>query len=69
MPADPELDLGAVFDEHTAAEFELHDADATMATMTDRPFLTHVPVATGVFGARMHVELSNDGPVTVLLEA
>jgi len=28
-----------------------------------------VPVATGVFGAHMKVELENDGPVTVLLEA
>jgi D-tyrosyl-tRNA(Tyr) deacylase len=27
-----------------------------------------VPVATGVFGARMAVELVNDGPVTVVLE-
>ena len=27
-----------------------------------------VPVATGVFGARMEVELVNDGPVTILLE-
>ena len=27
-----------------------------------------VPVATGVFGARMDVELVNDGPVTVVLE-
>jgi D-tyrosyl-tRNA(Tyr) deacylase len=27
-----------------------------------------VPVETGVFGARMAVELVNDGPVTVLLE-
>ena len=27
-----------------------------------------VPVATGVFGAHMHVELVNDGPVTILLE-
>jgi D-tyrosyl-tRNA(Tyr) deacylase len=26
-----------------------------------------VPVATGAFGARMRVELSNDGPVTVVL--
>jgi D-aminoacyl-tRNA deacylase len=25
-------------------------------------------VQTGVFGANMHVELVNDGPVTVLLE-
>jgi len=28
-----------------------------------------VPVATGVFGAHMDVELVNDGPVTILLEA
>jgi D-aminoacyl-tRNA deacylase len=28
-----------------------------------------VPVATGVFGADMQVELVNDGPVTVILEA
>jgi len=28
-----------------------------------------VPVATGVFGAHMRVELVNDGPVTILLEA
>jgi D-tyrosyl-tRNA(Tyr) deacylase len=28
-----------------------------------------VPVETGVFGARMEVELVNDGPVTLLLEA
>jgi D-tyrosyl-tRNA(Tyr) deacylase len=27
-----------------------------------------VPVATGVFGARMSVELVNDGPVTIILE-
>ena len=28
-----------------------------------------VPVETGIFGARMRVELVNDGPVTILLEA
>ena len=28
-----------------------------------------LPVQTGVFGAHMHVELVNDGPVTILLEA
>lgn len=28
-----------------------------------------VPVETGVFGAHMHVDLVNDGPVTILLEA
>jgi D-tyrosyl-tRNA(Tyr) deacylase len=28
-----------------------------------------VPVETGVFGARMQVELVNDGPVTILLDS
>ena len=28
-----------------------------------------IPVETGVFGARMTVELANDGPVTIVLEA
>ena len=28
-----------------------------------------VPVATGVFGARMVLELANDGPVTIVLDA
>jgi D-tyrosyl-tRNA(Tyr) deacylase len=27
-----------------------------------------VEVATGVFGARMTVEIANDGPVTIVLE-
>jgi D-tyrosyl-tRNA(Tyr) deacylase len=27
-----------------------------------------IPVATGLFGARMVVELANDGPVTIVLE-
>ena len=30
---------------------------------------TQVPVATGEFQAMMHVELVNDGPVTILLES
>jgi D-tyrosyl-tRNA(Tyr) deacylase len=28
----------------------------------------YVPVETGVFGARMQVELTNDGPVTIVLD-
>jgi D-aminoacyl-tRNA deacylase len=28
-----------------------------------------IPVATGLFGARMAVELVNDGPVTIILES
>jgi carboxymethylenebutenolidase len=48
-------DLAAVFDAHMAAEFERHDADATMETMSTSPSLTHVPVVTGARGrAELH---------------
>jgi carboxymethylenebutenolidase len=43
-------DIGAVFDEHVAAEFVRLDLDATMATMTDDPYVNHVPVMTGGVG-------------------
>jgi len=43
-------DLGSVFDAHVAAEFVTLDVDATMATMTDTPYLVHVPVLTGGYG-------------------
>jgi carboxymethylenebutenolidase len=58
------VDLGAVFDEHMAAEFELHDADATMQTMTEEPVLTHVPVVTGGVGRRELHEFYRDHFVT-----
>ena len=50
MKADAGFDLGAVFDAHMSAEFELRDADKAMETMTDAPILTHVPVITGARG-------------------
>ena len=34
-----------------------------------RELRTHVPVSTGEFQAMMHVELVNDGPVTVLVDS
>jgi carboxymethylenebutenolidase len=43
-------DLGEVFDAHTGAEFEARDVDATMATMSETPSVTHVPVMTGGYG-------------------
>ena len=43
-------DIGKVFDEHVAAEFVDMDLDATMATMTDEPYVNHVPVMTGGVG-------------------
>jgi carboxymethylenebutenolidase len=47
----PTPDLGAVFDEHVANEFVAKDLDATMQTMTDDPYVWHVPPLTGASGA------------------
>jgi carboxymethylenebutenolidase len=47
MPTEPDL----VFDDHVAAEFVHLDLEATMATMTDDPYVNHVPVMTGGVGA------------------
>ena len=46
MSADPK-GLGATFDAHTHAEFATRDVDATMATMSEAPHVTHVPTMTG----------------------
>jgi carboxymethylenebutenolidase len=43
-------DPGAVFDAHVRAEFVARDIDATMATMVDDPYVTHIPVLTGGYG-------------------
>jgi carboxymethylenebutenolidase len=48
MSAEP--DLGAVFDEHVASEFETKDIDATMRTMVEEPYVWHVPALTGASG-------------------
>jgi carboxymethylenebutenolidase len=45
-----EPDLGAVFDQHIKHEFEDQDVDATMETMTKKPYVHHVPVMTGGTG-------------------
>ncbi|MBK5111354.1 MAG: hypothetical protein JJE10_08360, partial [Thermoleophilia bacterium] len=53
MDSGPDLggpDLGAIFDEHVADEFEIKDVDATMGTMTDDPYVWHVPALTGASG-------------------
>src|SRR6516162_11600461 len=39
-----------LWEAHCRCEFELRDADATMATMIDEPHLNHVPVMTGGVG-------------------
>jgi len=41
---------GAVFDAHVRAEFVERSVDATMATMTETPYVTHIPVMTGGYG-------------------
>ncbi len=40
-------DLAATFDAHVQAEFQDLDLEATMATMTDNPYVHHVPTITG----------------------
>jgi carboxymethylenebutenolidase len=44
-------DIGKVFDDHVAAEFVDMNLEATMATMTDEPYVNHVPVMTGGVGS------------------
>lgn len=44
---DAKPDLGAIFDEHVASEFETKDIEATMATMSAEPYVWHVPALTG----------------------
>jgi carboxymethylenebutenolidase len=34
-----------MFDAHTAAEFKTRDIEGTMATMSERPHVTHVPTS------------------------
>ena len=41
---------GAVFDAHVRAEFVERSVDATMGTMTNAPYVIHVPVMTGGHG-------------------
>jgi D-tyrosyl-tRNA(Tyr) deacylase len=45
------------------------EAEALYERFAERLRELGVPVETGVFGAKMQVELVNDGPVTILLEA
>jgi carboxymethylenebutenolidase len=49
MASDPKH-LGAKFDAHTDAEFKTRDIEATMATMSVAPHVTHVPTMTGGAG-------------------
>src|SRR5215831_11928271 len=42
--------LGDIFDKHLEFEFDKKDVDATMTTMTEDPYVHHVPTLTGGSG-------------------
>jgi D-tyrosyl-tRNA(Tyr) deacylase len=44
------------------------EAEALYEAFCDTLAMLGVPLARGIFGARMAVELVNDGPVTIILE-
>jgi carboxymethylenebutenolidase len=46
----PDYDLSALWDRHTALEFDVRDADATMSTMVAEPYVNHIPTLTGGVG-------------------
>ena len=39
-----------MWERHTASEFEAKNVDATLATMTDEPYINNIPVMTGGVG-------------------
>lgn len=43
-------DLVAVWEAHCRFEFEARDVDATMATMTEEPYVNHIPTMAGGVG-------------------
>jgi D-tyrosyl-tRNA(Tyr) deacylase len=45
------------------------EAERLFKHLVERAGAVHSPVATGVFGAHMHISLVNDGPVTFWLES
>lgn len=49
----PDYDLSNLFAEHLRQEFVCHDADATMTTMVEQPYVNHVPTMTGGYGHDM----------------
>lgn len=46
----PHYDLGALWDAHLALEFEFRNAEDTMETMVEEPYVNHIPVMTGGVG-------------------
>jgi carboxymethylenebutenolidase len=47
MVAMPNLDLSALWEEHTKHEFATRDTEATLATMVEDAYVNHIPVMTG----------------------
>jgi carboxymethylenebutenolidase len=47
----PRFDLSALWDEHRNCEFVTRDAEATMRTMVEQPYVNHVPTMIGGYGA------------------
>jgi carboxymethylenebutenolidase len=47
----PRYDLSALWDAHRNFEFVTRDADATMRTMVEQPYVNHVPAMTGGYGS------------------
>jgi len=48
----PRYDLDALWEKHLEGEFITLDADATIRTMVERPYVNHVPTMIGGFGQR-----------------
>jgi carboxymethylenebutenolidase len=47
---DYQQNMANLWDKHTESEFEAHSVDGTLSTMTDDPYVNHVPVMTGGVG-------------------
>ena len=45
-----DIDLVALWEDHTRFEFETRDVDATMATMVAEPYVNHIPTLAGGVG-------------------
>jgi carboxymethylenebutenolidase len=46
----PSPNLGELWEEHTAHEFNTRDTDATLGTMVEDAYVNHIPVMTGGYG-------------------
>lgn len=53
MSSSGKHDLAALWDDHCRYEFETEDVDATMATMTEEPYVNHIPTMTGGTGKQL----------------